>query len=297
MAAVSLGFVRVWSWDFCLVWVFICLFYIFLLVLYIICFFRSAPARREPPRQPGPAAGTGERGPGPALPQHRDLERATGSRELSSAGSTGRRSRPAAKPRLASPGPTEPRCGAGRSGPPCAPASLARHALPFSFYFFFFSLFFKFSSLSLSLHPFLFALRFLLRFPLFGGWRQVAADTERRLGAHRSPAAHLEASHSPVPGESRSSRPGRAQAPSAATIAAAPGDARCRAAASGGTEPSRCPSPGIEFSGMLGSRQLDYQLISFFLIHRHYNRFDLRGFSARRRGVPLAARPARSGRR
>lgn len=237
-------------------------------------------ARPRPGLAAAPGPGTGNREPGAELRgQHRPPV-------------PSRREAP-----FGPPGPTEPRCGAGRSGPPCAPASLARHALPFSFYFFFFSLFFKFSSLSLSLHPFLFALRFLLRFPLFGGWRQVAADTERRLGAHCSPAAHLEASHSPVPGESRSSRPGRAQAPSAATIAAAPGDARCRAAASGGTEPSRCPSPGIEFSGMLGSRQLDYQLISFFLIHRHYNRFDLRGFSARRRGVPLAPRPARSGRR
>lgn len=185
MAAVSLGFVRVWSWGFCLVWVFICLVYIFLLVLYIIFFFRSAPARREPPRQPGPAAGTGERGPGPALPQHRDLERATGSRELSSAGSTGSRSRSTAKPRLAPPGPAEPRCGAGRSGPPCALASLVRHALPFSFYFFFFSLFFIFSSLSLSLHPFLFALRFLLRFPLFGGWRQTPSGGSGPTAARR----------------------------------------------------------------------------------------------------------------
>lgn len=293
MAAVSLSFVRVWSWGFCLVWVFICLVYIFLLVLYIICFFRSAPARREPPRQPGPAAGTGERGPGPALPQHRDLERATGSRELSSAGSTGCRSRPAAKPRLAPPAP--PSRGAERGAaalparlPPSCATLCPFHFISFSFLYFL--NFLPFPSPSI---------RFCSLCAFSSGSRYLGAeaDTERRLGAHRSPAAHLEASHSSVPGESWSSRPGRAQAPSAATIAAAPGDARCRAAASGGTEPSRCPSPGIEFSGMLGSRQLDYQLISFFLIHRHYNRFDLRGFSARRRGVPLAPHPARSGRR
>lgn len=141
MAAVSLSFVRVWSWGFCLVWVFICLFYIFLLVLYIICFFRSALARREPPRQPGPAAGTGERGPGPALPQHRDLERATGSRELSSAGSTGRRSRPAAKPRLAPPAP--PSRGAERGAaalparlPPWRATLCPFHFISFSFLYF-----------------------------------------------------------------------------------------------------------------------------------------------------------------
>lgn len=140
-------------------------------------------ARPRPGLAAAPGPGTGNREPGaelrgqlrPPVPSRRDAP-------------------------FGPPGPAEPRCGAGRSGPPCAPASFMRHALPFSFYFFFFSLFFNFSSLSLSLHPFLFALRCLRRFPLFGGWRQVAADTERRLGAHRSPAAHLEASHSPSPG-------------------------------------------------------------------------------------------------
>lgn len=215
---VSLGFgCRVFVW------------FGFLFVCFIFFFFCSAPARREPPRQPGPAAGTGERGPGPALPQHRDLERATGSRELSSAGSTGRRSRPAATPRLAPPAP--PSRGAERGAaalparlPPSCATLCPFHFISFSFLYFL--IFLPFPSPSI---------RFCSLCAVSAGSRYLGAGgrlPQTPSGGSGPTAArrHIWRPRTPRPRGIPELPPRPCPGPSAATIAAAPGDARCRAA-------------------------------------------------------------------